>query len=472
MNSADLCYLTAGQLSRLIQQKEVSPVEIIEAHLARISALEPKLNSFITVLHDQALAAARRAEAEIQSGKYRGALHGIPVGLKDLFAVKGVRTSSGCKLFDTHVADRDCAIATRLRNAGAIIVGKTNTNPLAYGPTSDTGEYDYGHMRNPWNPDFISGGSSGGSGSAAAAGQCTLTIGSDTGGSVRIPSALCGLVGLKPTYGRVSRYGFTPLSWSLDHAGPLTRSTEDCALVMNAIAGYDPKDPASADVQVPDYTKALTGDIRGVRIGLPKEYFEAPLDSQVYRSIQEAIGVLSDLGATITEVSLPLYTYCETISGIILMAEAAACHKDLARINGAKLNWPLRLRLESGLFLPAVDYIQAQQARSLFTDQSLGLLKEVDLLLSPTVPITASLIGEIELQVGSAKMGVIAAHTQYNAVYNLNGFPSITVPCGFSKQGLPIGLQLAGRPFDESKVLQVAHAYEQTTDWNNRRPSL
>jgi aspartyl-tRNA(Asn)/glutamyl-tRNA(Gln) amidotransferase subunit A len=241
---------------------------------------------------------------------------------------------------------------------------------------------------------------------------------------------------------------------------------------MNAIAGYDPKDPASADVQVPDYTKALTGDIRGVQIGLPKEYFEAPLDSQIDQSIQEAISVLSDLGATITEVSLPLYTYCETISGIILMAEAAACHKDLARINGAKLNWPLRLRLESGLFLPAVDYIQAQQARTLFTHQSLGLLKEVDLLLSPTIPITASLIGEIESQVGTTKMGVIAAHTQYNAVYNLNGFPAITVPCGFSEQGLPIGLQLAGRPFDESKVLQVAHAYEQTTDWHNRRPSL
>ena len=241
MDATELCYLSAGQLSRLIRSKEVSPVEVVEAHLARIEALEPTLNSFITLVPDQAMAAARQAEQEIQAGGYRGPLHGVPLGLKDLYYARGVRNTSGSRIFDDFVPEHDCTVAARFRDAGTILLGKLNLHQFAFGPTGENP--DYGHMHNPWDPELISGGSSGGSGSAAAAGQCTLTMGTDTGGSIRIPSALCSLAGLKPTYGRLSRYGITALSWSLDHPGPMTRTVEDCALVMNALAGYDPNDP-------------------------------------------------------------------------------------------------------------------------------------------------------------------------------------------------------------------------------------
>lgn len=308
MEPLDICYMSAGQLSGLIKNKEISPVEVIDAHLARIEATEPVLNSFITLLPDEARAAARRAETDIQRGNYKGPLHGIPVGLKDLFNTAGVRTTSGSKLFDNFIPDQDCTVAAKFGAAGAILLGKLNMHQFAFGPTGENP--DYGHMHNPWNPELITGGSSGGSGSAVAAGQCTITTGSDTGGSVRIPAALCGIVGLKPTYGLVSRAGLTPLSWSLDHPGPMVRTVEDAALSMNVMAGYDPGDVASARVDVPDYTTALTGDVRGLRIGVPKEYFDAPLDPQVGQAVRDALDVLESLGATVTEVSFPHVSRC------------------------------------------------------------------------------------------------------------------------------------------------------------------
>ncbi len=279
MTSRDICFLSAAQIGRLIQKKELSPVEVTEAHLKRMELLEPALNSFITVLADQALAAAREAEKEILAGRYRGPLHGVPLGLKDLYYTKGIKTTSGSKLFDAFTPAFDSTVAARLKAAGTILLGKLNMHPLAYGPTGENGEY--GDMHNPWNPALIAGGSSGGCGSAAASGECTVTMGSDTGGSIRIPSALCGRVGFKPTYGRLSRHGLTPLAWSQDHAGPIVRTVEDCALVMNAAAGYDPKDPTSLDVAVPDYTRCLTGEMKGLRVGVPREYLDVPLDSQV-----------------------------------------------------------------------------------------------------------------------------------------------------------------------------------------------
>ena len=470
MDPTELCYFSAGALSRLIRDREVSCVEVVEAHLARCESLEATLNSFITLLPDQALAAARRADREIASGEYRGPLHGIPLGLKDLYYARGIRNTSGSRIFDGFVPDYDSTIAVRFKDAGAILLGKLNMHQFAYGPTGEN--LDYGHMHNPWNPALIAGGSSGGSGSSAAAGQCTLTMGSDTGGSIRIPSALCGLAGLKPTYGRLSRHGLTVLSWSLDHAGPMCRTVEDCALVMNALAGYDPQDPASADVPVPDYTGALTGDVRGLRIGVPKEYFEVPMDPQVERAVRAAIQLLGDLGAIVTEVSWPMYHQSASISTTILMAEAAAYHRDLVLSKGPQLMPLVRLRIEAGLFISAAEYIQAQRARTLFDRQSRELLNEVDLLAGPTLPITAPRIGATEVQVGDTVMGSSPALTQYTRAFNLNGFPAITVPCGFSEEGLPIGLQLAGRPFDEETVLRAAYAYEQATEWHQRRPEL
>ena len=467
---SELYYLSAGQLSRLIRDRKVSPVEVVEAHLARIDALEPQLNSFITLVPERALAAARQAEQEIGSGRYRGPLHGVPLALKDLYYVKGIRNTSGSRLYDDFVPDYDCTIAARFREAGAILLGKLNLHQFAYGPTGENP--DYGHMHNPWNPERMAGGSSGGSGSAAASGQCTLTMGSDTGGSVRIPAALCGLAGLKPTYGRLSRYGLTPLSWCLDHPGLMTRTVEDCALVMNAVAGYDPKDPASADVPVPDYAAALTRDIVGLRVGVPREYFEYPLDPQVEAATRKAIDTLRELGASVTEVSWPMYRYAMAISNTILMAEATAYHSKVIRASGPQLDPMVRIRLEAGAFISAADYVQAQRARSLFIRESRELLEEVDLLVGPTEPITAPTIGDARVQIGDTVVGAIAALTQYTRPFNLNGFPAITVPCGFSGDGLPIGLQLAGRPFDEETVLRAAHAYEQATEWHLQRPPV
>ena len=470
MDTLEICYMGAGDLSKLVQSKEISPVEIIEAHLTRIDATEPVLNSFITLLADQARKSARQAEKDIQAGRYKGPLHGIPVALKDLYNTGGVRTTSGSRIFDTFIPTEDCTVAAKFHQAGAILLGKLNMHQFAYGPTGENP--DYGHMHNPWNPDMVTGGSSGGSGSAAAAGQCTITTGSDTGGSIRIPAALCGIVGLKPTYGLVSRYGLSSLSWSLDHPGPMTRTVEDTAITMNVIAGHDPKDVASAKVDIPDYTSALTGDVKGLRIGIVKEYFEAPLDPQVRKAVMDAISLLESMGADIKEVSYPMFNQSQAISSTVLMAEATAYHRDLLEKDGHQLYEPVRQRLEAGLFISAAEYLRAQQARSIFDQQGRRLLDEVDLLAGPTEPVTAPEILASKVMAGEQEVGVVGALTQYTRPYNINGFPAISVPCGFSDDGMPIGLQLAGRPFDELTVLRAAHAYEQANDWHTRRPPI
>lgn len=466
----ELHYMSAWEVSGLIRAGRVSPVEVVEACLARIEATEPTLNSFITLLPDAARAAARRAEQEIARGNWRGPLHGIPVGLKDLFNTAGVRTTSGTRIYDTYVPDADCTVAVRLRQAGAILLGKLNMHPFAYGPTGENA--DYGHMHNPWDPERVTGGSSGGSGSAAAAGQCHITMGSDTGGSVRIPAALCGIVGLKPTYGRVSRAGLTPLSWCLDHPGPLTRCVEDAALAMNAIAGLDPLDPATADVPVPDYTAGLDGDIRGLRIGVVREYFDDELDAEVGALTEQAIAALGELGAEIVEVSLPLYEYAQPISNAILMSEATAAHRDALLNQGDRLYPPVRERLEEGLFISAAEYLRAQQARQVFCAQVDDLLRDVDLLAGPTEPTTAPALLERRVEVNGESRPVVPMLTKYTRVYNITGSPAISVPCGFGADGLPVGLHLAGRNFEEGTALRAAYAYQQATEWHKRRPPL
>ena len=470
MDTLEICYMSAGDLSKLVQNKEISPVELIGAHLSRIEDTEPVLNSFITLLADEARGAARQAEKDIQAGRYKGPLHGIPVALKDLYNTGGVRTTSGSRIFDNFVPTEDCTVAAKFQQAGAILLGKLNMHPFAYGPTGEN--LDYGHMHNPWNPDMVTGGSSGGSGSATAAGQCTITTGSDTGGSIRIPAALCGIVGLKPTYGLVSRHGLTALSWSLDHPGPMTRTVEDAAITMNAIAGHDPKDVASAKVDIPDYTSALTGDIKGLRIGIVKEYFEAPLDPQVRKAVMDAIGLLESMGAEVKEVSYPMFNQSQAISSTVLMSEASAYHRDLLEKDGHQIYEPVRQRLEAGLFISAAEYLRAQQARSIFDQQGRRLLDDVDLLAGPTEPVTAPEIMASRVMAGEQEVGVVGALTQYTRPYNINGFPAISVPCGFSDDNMPIGLQLAGKPFDELTVLRAAHAYEQATDWHTRRPPI
>lgn len=469
MSTEKIYYLSISRLSDLIKKKEISPTELVEAYIRRIEALEPRLNSFITVLYDQARDDAKKIEKEIKAGRFRP-LHGIPYGLKDIFYVKGIKNTSGAKVFEHFVPDFDSTLFLRLKQAGAILLGKLNLHPLAYGVTGENEEY--GNMHNPWNTDFITGGSSGGNASAVASGQCAFAIGSDTGGSVRIPSALCGIVGLKPTYGLLSRYGMTALAWSQDHPGLMTQNVEDCAFVLSLITGYDKNDPTSLNIKTPDYLNALKGDIRGLRIGLFKEIFETPLDTEVRESFLNAINKLMMLGAIISEISFPIYHYSMPIASIIQMAEATNYHSELLRKNSERIYLPVRIRLEAGIFISANDYIQAQRARTLFYRQSIEIFKNVDLLATPTVPVTAFPIGKNSLIVNGEKTNVISLLTQYTRPFNLNGFPAISVPCGFSKDQLPIGLQLIGRPLGEPTILKVAYAYEQSTEWHLKRPPI
>ncbi len=470
MGGEEFCFLSAAELGGLIQQKQVSPVEVVEAHLQRIEALEPKLNSFITLLPDEARAAARRAEKEVQEGTYRGPLHGIPLGLKDVYHTRGIPTTFGSQVFDSYKPREDSTTVAKLSEAGAITLGKLNLHTLEFG---STGENDYyGDMHNPWDVTRHTGGSSGGSGSAVAARVCTIATGSDSGGSIRMPAGLCGIVGLKTTFGRLSRHGLMGLSPTMDHHGPMTRTVQDCALMLQVMAGHDPKDPRSAKISVPDYTKALTGNIKNLRVGLVKEFFEVPVDPEVKQTVQAALGVMESLGARVEEVSWPMFHYSYAISTAILLADVAESLKKLVQQHGPKVGKAVQSRIESGFFVPVTKYIQAQRARALLDQECYDLLKQVDILAGPTLPITAPTIGEKKVQVGDTRMLTVAALVTYTRAHNLTGLPAITVPCGFSASGLPIGLQLAGRAFDEETVLRVAHAYEQATPWHDRCPSI
>ncbi len=469
MSGADLCFLTAAELARRVAAKDVSPVEVVRAHLERIEATEPALNSFITRPGEEAMEAARQSEAAVTSGRRLGPLHGVPVGLKDLYHVAGTPNTSGSRIYHDFVPACDGAAAARLKEAGAILMGKLNLHQFAFGITGRNS--DYGDTRNPWDPARMTGGSSGGSGSAAAAGQCAIALGTDTGGSIRVPSALCGLSGLKPTYGRVSRRGLSPLSWSLDHPGPMARSVEDCALALGVLAGYDPGDPASANEPTPDYSAALTGDVRGLRIGVPREYFEVPLDAAVREAVTEGLDTLRGLGAEVKEVSWPMFHHARAISTTILSAEASALHREMILSRGDEYDPSVRWRFEMGLFISGADYLRALRGRTAFTEKTRELFEDVDLLAGPMAPVVAPLIEAEEAEVNGAAVGLIPTLSQYTRPFNLNGYPALTIPCGFS-QGLPIGLQLAARPFEEAVALNAGHAYQQATGWHTRRPPL
>jgi aspartyl-tRNA(Asn)/glutamyl-tRNA(Gln) amidotransferase subunit A len=469
MGNSDLCYKTAHGLSKLIRAKEVSPVEVFQAYLDRINDTDATLNSFISYPGEEALQSAQLAEREILAGHYRGPLHGIPVGLKDIFYVKDVKNTAGSKIFDGFVPSYDSTVAALLRAGGAVLMGKLNLHQFAFGPTGLN--EDYGNMHNPWDIERLAGGSSGGSGSAVASGQLPLALGTDTGGSVRIPASLCGITGLKPTYGRISRYGVVPLAWSFDHVGPMTRNVWDSAMMLDVIAGRDVKDPSSSLKPVDHYVKSLTGEVKGLRLGVPKEYFELPLDPAIEKAIKDAIGVFNGLGVEIKEVSWPIYQHSANISTPMIYAEAAEYHRDLLRKYADKYDPSIRWRVETGLFISGSDYLNASRARAKYTTESLALFDEVDLLIGPTIPVIAPRIKEDQVTIKQQLMGVIPALTQYTRAFNLTGFPALTVPCGFS-EGMPIGMQLAGRPFDEARILNAGYAYQQLTDWHRRRPCV
>ncbi len=466
----DLHYLTISDAASLIESKQLSPVELVAAHLERIEQTDGRLNSFITLLADEAMAAAAEAEGAIRRGEYRGALHGIPIGLKDLYYTKGVRTTVGSKIMREFVPDYDAAVTERFRDAGAVLMGKLQMHEFALGATSEN-PHD-GPAHNPWDITRITGGSSGGSGSAVAAGQCMAALGSDTGGSVRIPASACGIVGLKPTFGRVSRIGVFPLANSLDTVGPMTRTVRDTAIVMNAIAGYDSRDASSANRPDEDFTRLLGQDISGMRVGLPQDYFYDVIDDEVRGAVQQAARILEGLGAHVEECSIPALNDSISISGTILLTEAAEIHLDNLRERADDFGVDVRGRLEEGAMTPAVSYIAAQRARAEFNRKIAEAMKTYDILLAPTTAIGAPRIGDSVVDVGGVSEAKLAIMPRLTRPHNICGIPTVSVPCGFTSEGLPIGMQLAARAFEDAVALQVAYAYEQATEWHTRRPAI
>ena len=452
---------TIAALAPRIRKKEVSPVEVTNAVLDRITAVDGRVKAFVTVTPDEARNAAKAAELAILAGNYLGPLHGIPVGVKDLYYTKGIKTTASSKILADFVPDYDATVVERLKRAGAVIVGKTNTHEFAYSVFSPP-------TRNPWDLSRIPGGSSGGSGAAVAASLCFGATGTDTGGSIRIPSALCGIVGLKPTYGRVSKHGVIPLSWTTDHAGPMAKSVTDVAFMLTAIAGPDPQDPSTADAPVPDYARALTGDVKGLRIGLPREYFFAGVDPEVETAVRSAIKHLQDQGAAVEEISLAQIRHIHGVHVAIVLTEAATFHEQWLRTRAADYGPEVRFGLEWGKLFMGMDYVQAQRVRELIRQDFATALRRVDVIAAPTVPAVAPKVGESTVPIKGSPEDILATMIRLTKPSNHTGLPAISVPCGFTAAGLPVGLQLIGRPFDEATVLRVAHVYESTTPWHEK----
>lgn len=462
--TADPSLLTIHEAAALIQTGKLSPLELTRAVLDRIERLEPRLNAYITVLREEALEAARAAEASIRAGDYRGPLHGIPIALKDLVATAGVRTTAGSRILADWLPEEDATVVRRLKGAGAVIIGKLNMHEFAFGVS--TLNPHYGPTRNPWNLERIPGGSSGGSGAAVAASLCLGALGSDTGGSIRMPSALCGIVGLKPTYGRVSLHGVVPLSWSQDHVGPMTRCVRDAALMLQLLAGHDLRDPCSADAPVDDYAAALGSGASGLRVGVPRNYFLEQVDGDIRDAFTQALSVFEGLGAEVREVAVPFAERASAVNGVIILCEAAAYHHDDFGQRPQDYGDDVRARLALGAQLPAADYIRAARERQDIMQRCDELLAEIDVLLTPTTPIPAPRIQDMSK--GDPTLSLIRCTGPFDAT----GQPAISVPCGFTSEGLPIGLQIAARRFDERTVLRAAHAFEQATDWHGRMPPL
>ena len=464
--NSELYFLTIHQASELIRSRQLSPVELTRACLDRIEQTDERLHSFILTLADEALKDARVAESEVLSGNYRGPLHGIPFALKDLYDTAGVKTTSGSKVDIDRVPSEDATTTARLKAAGGILLGKLAMHEFALGGPDWTTPFE--PARNPWNLDHITGGSSSGSGSSVASGQCLGALGSCTGGSIRGPASLCGIVGLKPTYGRVSRFGVVTLSWSQDHAGPMTWTVEDTAYMMQAIAGHDPRDPTSSRAPVPDYSLSLREDIRGVRLGLPRHYFFDPdpsVDPEVVATVEKAVSVMEDLGAHVEEVSLPSLEHVRAANSVIMVSEAYAYHEPNLKTRPQDFGEIVRGRFRVGALMSAADYLQAQRVRTMARREFASVMKDVDLLVTPTMTQPAAAFE------GYDPSSTVRGRS-FTAPFNVTGLPAISVPCGFTEDGLPIGLQIAGKPFDEPGVIQAAYTYQQHAGWYNTRPPM
>jgi aspartyl-tRNA(Asn)/glutamyl-tRNA(Gln) amidotransferase subunit A len=458
-------FITIAAASALIRKRELSPVELVESRLSRIDRFDGKLNSFIRVLREEALATARSAEAEIMAGSWRGPLHGIPIGLKDIYETQGVATTGHSKVLIDHVPRRDATSVRRLREAGAIVLGKLATHEFAFGGPSF--DLPWPPARNPWNTNRFTGGSSSGTGAAVAAGLVLGGTGSDTGGSIRGPAALCGLAGLKPSYGRISRSGILPLAFSLDHAGPMTWTAEDCAIMLQAMAGPDPADPAGADVPVPDYRAPLSGEVKGLRIGLIRHFYESdnPANEATRQGIAAAVEVLQDLGCSIRELQISPLADWAACGIIIMLSEAYAVHEATLRARFSDYGEVFRDRMALASLIGADDYVQAMRHRRELQDELTTAMADLDLVMTAAAPSEAPAIEAI------GKFAIFE-RPMLTMPFNVTGTPAMSICCGYTATGLPLAFQLAGKPFDEATVLKVAHAYEEATPWRSVRPRL
>ncbi len=456
----------------LIRRGELSPVELVRAVLDRIAECGGVINAYIACDAEEALRVARRAEDAVAHGRPLGSLHGVPVAVKDFFFTTDLPTTAGTRILTDSIPREDATVIRRLKEAGAIILGKLNLHELAYGITSDNPHF--GPVRNPWDLTRISGGSSGGSAGAVAASLCLASLGTDTGGSIRIPASCCGVVGLKPTYARVSRNGVFPLAWSLDHVGPITKTVEDAAVLLRVLAGSDPQDPAASLLPVPDYCRALGIELKGVKIGITRDFFFDPMeiDPGVMAAAQDGLHVMQAAGATVQEVSIPFLGHAAAIQFLTISSEATANHNRLLRTRGRELGEDVRRRLELGEFVTAAQYVRAQQARRHLVQDFAAAFRQVDLLVTPTLPVVAPPIGDHSVRVRGVQKRLQPTLTRFTSPFNLTGLPAISVPCMSGSNGLPVGLQIVGRPFDEATVLRAAFAYQQATPWHTRRPPL
>jgi aspartyl-tRNA(Asn)/glutamyl-tRNA(Gln) amidotransferase subunit A len=460
---------TLTSLADAIRTRRISPVEATRACLDRIGKLDGAIRSFITVDADGAMGAARALEADAAAGRWRGPLHGVPLAYKDLCHIAGLPTSCGTKTPEYFTSPHECTVVVRLREAGAITLGKLNMTELALGPFGDNAHH--GDVQNPWRQGHASGGSSSGSGAAVAAGFATGAIGSDTGGSIRLPAAACGVVGLKPTYGRVSRAGAMPLSWSLDHLGPMTRTVRDAAVMLGVIAGHDPRDATTSRRSVPDYLATLDTPVRGLRVGIPENYYLEGVSTEVETAVREAGRVLHGAGAALSRVTLPDPTPLSGIANVIARSESAVIHERLARERPHELQPAVRARLEVGFHISAHDYLQASRLRAQLTRQFVrDVFADVDLLITPTLPEPAPAYADAKAGSVDEVVRRMGRYSRLTRPFNALGLPALTVPCGYSSDGLPLGLQIVGRPFAEATVLRLGEAYQRATAWHQRRP--
>jgi aspartyl-tRNA(Asn)/glutamyl-tRNA(Gln) amidotransferase subunit A len=461
MKEAELKQLTLSNAASLIRSRELSPVELIEATLERIDGLNDRMHAFITITAEQALERARVAEREILGGPRSASaaarsinkippLQGIPVSVKDLFDTKGVKTTVGSKVFANRVPREDAVVVRKLHEAGAVIVGKTNMHEFAFGTT--TVNPHYGTALNPWHSVRISGGSSGGSASSLAMSMGLGSMGSDTGGSIRIPASMCGIVGLKPTYGRVSLTGAIPLSWTFDHAGPMARTVEDVTILLNAVCGHD-------------CLKDLTGEIKNINVGVPRTYFYERFDPEVENALRHSLRTLEKLGAQLVDVDLPSAPEQRRIFDQIVGPEAYVYHEPLLKEHGDLYGSDVKNRIEPGATMHSVDYVRAMRSQLVMKQECDEIFKAADVVVTPTVPIPPPRIDALHKPWGADSETAIASLTRFTRPFNIVGLPTVSIPCGFTTDGLPIGMQITGRAFDEATVLRVAHAYEQDAKW-------